>query len=86
MTLTFEVTPEEAQRIDRAKLLGFDIQALLPGLIASLPGDSATAHFFHSAQAAEWEAAMDELAEGGENLPDLPNAAFDREYLYEDRL
>lgn len=44
------------------------------------------AHFYFTATPEEWEAAMDELAAGGENLPVLPDEAYDRENLYEDRL
>ena len=37
MVLTFEVTPEEAKRVEWAKSRGFDVNAMLRGLIASLP-------------------------------------------------
>jgi hypothetical protein len=37
MTLTFEVTPEEAKRVEWAKARGFDLNRMVRGLIASLP-------------------------------------------------
>ena len=43
-------------------------------------------HFYFTATPEEWEAAMDQLAAGGEALPVLPDEAYDRDNLYEDRL
>jgi hypothetical protein len=90
MTLTLELTPEEARRVELARQRGFDITALLKGVIASLPDapviQGSERPLYETATREEWEAFMDALAEGGENLPVLPPEAYDRESLYEDRV
>jgi len=53
---------------------------------APLPAGVDKNHFYFTATPQEWEAAMDELAAGGEAIPVLPDEAYDRENLYEDRL
>ena len=53
---------------------------------APLPAGVDKNHFYFTATPEEWEAAMDQLAAGGEGLPVLPDEAYERENLYEDRL
>ncbi len=59
-------------------------------LVTEEPGGNGhkqeTSHFYDTATPEEWEAVMDALAQGGEDLPILPPEAYDRENLYEDRL
>ena len=43
-------------------------------------------HFYFTATQKQFEAALDEIAQRNRLLPALPDAAFDRENLYEDRL
>jgi hypothetical protein len=89
MTLTLELKPEELAILDaQAKAQNVDVETMVHLLIAQLSATPAVAkdHFYFTATPEEWEAAMDELAEGGENLPVLPPEAYDRENLYEERL
>ncbi len=50
-----------------------------------VPEDGDEAHFYDTASEAEWEEAMDALAQGGETLPILPPEAYDRENIYDER-
>ena len=42
-------------------------------------------HFYFTATREEFNSALDEIAEMNKNAPVLPDAAFERESLYEDR-
>ena len=95
MTLTIELTPEQEARLQAfARRQGLEAAELAQRLVTEhLPLLERTAtpavdrsHFYFTATPEEWETAMDELAAGGESLPVLPDEAFDRENLYEDRL
>ena len=80
MTLTLNLTPEETRRVENAKGLGFDVTALLRGLISGLPEPTApivdrTEELFDQWAAedatddpAEIEAAERELAEFKANM------------------
>lgn len=68
MILTFEVTSEEAERVERAKTQGVDVNALLRNLIAQLPSEALPD------TDAEWEADMRALSEGCEKLPVLASS------------
>jgi hypothetical protein len=85
MTITMELTQDEFRSVKEAEARGVDVHALLRSIIASLSQVTPPDHFYFTASSEEWEAAMDELAEGGENLPILPPEAYDRENMYEDR-
>jgi len=43
-------------------------------------------HFYFTATQQQFDAALDEIAQRNRLLPALPDTAFDRESLYEDRL
>jgi hypothetical protein len=47
-----------------------------------LPKETQERPFYETATLEEWEAVLDELAEGHENLPDLPTEAFSRANIY----
>jgi hypothetical protein len=53
MTLTLDLTPQEQRRVQEAKARGIDVQALLKGVIMSLPDttEDRTAELF-----AQWAA------------------------------
>lgn len=80
MTFTLDLTPEEIQRIELARARGFDVEAMIRGVIAGLPATpqegapvtvDTTAELF--AQWAEEDATEDEaeLARRGEEWEEL---------------
>ena len=84
-----------------AKMSGIDLPALIrdvpseseafvqsltsPDALRARVPDSLRNHFYFTASAEQFRAALDELAEMNRDLPALPDEAFDRENLYEDR-
>jgi predicted transcriptional regulator len=83
-TLTIEVTPDlEHQLQEKAARHGQQpAEYILNLLKRELSEDSEERPFYETATLEEWEAALDELAEGHENLPDLPTEAFSRANIY----
>jgi hypothetical protein len=95
MTLTIELSPDQEARLtafarhqglEPAELARKLLAERLPLLGRNRESMADRKHFYFTATPQEWEAAMNELAAGGENFPVLPDEAFDRENLYEDRL
>lgn len=98
MSYIIDLSPEEEARLQAAaRRKGVApiecVRQLLRECLPAIPGGEETdaargsdRHFYETATPEEWEKAMDELAAGGEDLPDLSSGAFDRENLYEDRL
>jgi hypothetical protein len=79
MTVTLDLTPElESRVVSEATALGLPVEAYLLSLIEAATGP-ATAE---GASLREFEAAMDELAEGLDHVPVLAPEALTRESLY----
>ena len=79
MTVTLDLTPELEQRVAaQAIAQGLSLEAYLLSVIeaASVPAPS------ERATLEEFEAAMDELAEGLDHLPVLAPEALTRESIY----
>jgi len=82
MTVTLELRPELEQRIAvEARARGLTIEAYLTAVIeeATLPATP------HGSTLEQFEADMDALAEGSDQLPVLPPEAFTREVIYADQ-
>jgi hypothetical protein len=82
MTVTLELKPEVEERVlALASSQGVSLETYLLSLIESTafqaPGEGATVE--------EFEAAMDELSEGTDDLPVLSPEAFTREAMYGER-
>jgi predicted Zn-dependent peptidase len=95
MSLTIELTPQaEAWVQSQARELGvapadvvrqlIDTQAARPPYPAAQRVDRS--HFYFTASDEEFNPALDEIADMNRGAPALPEEAFDRENLYEDRL
>jgi hypothetical protein len=85
-----------------ARMTGIDLPTLVrdaapqtEAFVRSLAADNSTAplvagaardHFYFTASAEQFQRAIDEIAQMNHGLPVLPDEAFDRETLYEDRL
>lgn len=82
MTYTVELSPElETQAKTLAEARGKPVEVYLADLIADfLPKPDGE----FEREMAEFEADLDALAEGSENLPILPPEANHRAYYYED--
>lgn len=84
MTLTIELTPQQERRLrlyaDRQKL---PVENALEEWLDTLPEEIPTRNF---ATDEEFEQFFDDLAEIGKGKGYLPESAFDRENIYEDRL
>jgi hypothetical protein len=99
MRLTIEVTPEQGERlfaaakregidlVDLARDSGQEVVEFLRSLEAQPPAPIAgREHFYFTASQAEFNRALDQIAEMNRSAPALPDEAFDRENLYDDRL
>ncbi len=97
MTLNVKLSPQaetwitgEAQRlgVPPAEVVRrlVDRQAATPLVTPGAARASETNHFYFTASEAEFDRALDSLADLNEGAPALPEEAFDRECLYEDRL
>lgn len=82
MTVTLELRPElERRLVSGAAARGVSLETYLTSLLeAAMPPLE-----FDRGTLEEFEADMDALAEGSENLPVLPPEAFTREAIYADR-
>lgn len=82
MTITLELLPDvEASLAAQAQAQGLQLSAYLQLLLeqhAAKKGPESTINL------EELEAGLDALAEGSENLPDLPLEAITREGIYRD--
>lgn len=91
--MTLALTSEQARRLTAyAKQKQKPIERIVEDWIQELP-DEAEEEFAKPvglqeqfATEEEFESYMDELAEMGRNWNSLPDSAFDRENLYEDRI
>jgi hypothetical protein len=84
MVLTFEVSPEEAKRVEWARAQGFDLDAMLHGLIASLPPaphEQASSLLPHERAKLFMEWAESHRSD----MPILSDEAISRESIYGDR-
>jgi hypothetical protein len=81
MSVTLELKPETEKRvIAEAAARGISLEAYLTSLIEHREGPQQPA----PSSLEEFEADMDLLAEGCEQLPVLPPEAFSRESIYAD--
>jgi len=85
VTIQVDLNPEmEARLIAEARSQGVPLEKLAERLLkealaaSALPHGVLTVDQFHSM--------LESLAEGSEELPNLPTASFSRETFYEDRL
>ena len=100
MTLNIEFSPQASERLAAAaRTRGVDPATMLELLVVeNLPAveDAPTAaarakdgsapdHFYFTATPEEFARALRELADMNKDLPALPDEAFDRESIYEDR-
>lgn len=76
MTLTLELTPEEAQRVTTAQAKGIDVLEMLHSVIASLPQETTATSL------EELDRFFEEMTEGSENLPVLAPEATTRAAIY----
>jgi hypothetical protein len=82
MTITLELKPEVEERVSAlASAQGLSLEAYLLALIESMPLPAVS----EQATVEEFEAAMDALAEGSDDLPVLSPEALTRESIYGDR-
>lgn len=87
MTLTLELTPEQSERVAFAEQSGMNVDAMLRGLIDTLPAKGETFPYAQRQPTVEeLELLLNELAEGGDEFPVLPEEAYRRENLYEERV
>jgi Flp pilus assembly protein CpaB len=87
MTLTLELTPEQSERVTLAEESGMNVNAMLRGLIDTLPSKKDDfAYAQRQPTVEELEILLDELAMGGEEFPVLPDEAYRRENIYEERI
>ena len=72
MTVTLELGPEVENRVtSKAKVLGKSVETFLLDVIdKNVSAEPSELSFFETATDAEWEAAMDSIAEFSEELPD----------------
>ena len=92
MNFSIDVDPQLSARLtEAARARGMDPVKLLESLVAehlppvvSSPGQGSPRHPYRTPE--ERVRAMDALAEKNAALPILPDSAFDRESIYEDRL
>ena len=85
MTIKVELKPEtEARLVAQARSQGVPLEQLAERLLQealtsrALPNGVLTVEEFHRM--------LEGMAEGSENLPNLPTESFSRESFYEDRL
>lgn len=90
MTVTLELTPEVAARVETAQAQGININSVLE---RALPTPSGQAYFLREEakrqtprpNREQLRQALATIAQLGQGRPPLPPEAFDRENLYEDR-
>ena len=81
MTIKLELRPEvTASLAVRAQAKGVPFDAYLQSVIEQIAEDEGTPR----ASLEEFKATLDALAEGAEDLPAVPSAAFSRESIYRD--
>ena len=81
MTIKVDLNPEvEARLAARARAKGIPLDVYLRNVIEQIVEDEGTPR----ASLEEFKATLDALAEGAEDLPALPSAAFSRESIYRD--
>jgi len=101
MSITVEFTPDEQRRLAKAaRKRGLDPAEFVKRLVTDNITESANNdrrgrfeirpgvdpnHFYFTATREEFNAALNEIAQRNRNLPVLPDSAFDRENLYEER-
>jgi hypothetical protein len=77
MTVTLELRPEvEARLTEHARAKGLSIDAYVERVLTDV---------VQRPTVAEFNEALDRLAEMGKGLPDLPDSALTRESFYEGR-
>ncbi len=92
MQISVEFNPQTSEQLtEAARVRGIDPAKLLENLVSEyLPPMASNSHVAarHSKYKTPQEriAAMDAVAEKYANAPILPDSAFDRENIYEDRL
>lgn len=81
MTIKLELKPEvEASLAARARARGIPLDAYIQSVIEQMAVEEGPPR----ASLEEFRATLDALAEGAEDLPALPSAAFSRESIYRD--
>ena len=81
MTITVQLPPEtEANLLSRARAQGMTLDAYLEWMIQRIAATRGPPPL----SLAEFEAGLDELAQGSERLPVLPARAYTREGIYGD--
>jgi hypothetical protein len=87
MTLTLELTPEEARIVEQARAQGMDVNALLHDILARLAEQVGTPPLYKTVSLEEWDAALDALGDDIDPaLPPLPDKALTRDSFYADRV
>jgi hypothetical protein len=85
MTIQVEVSPEtEARLVAAAQARGVALEKYAGILLHDALAPSANGSGKLTLE--EFHTMLREIAEGSENLPQLPTSAFSRESFYEDRL
>jgi hypothetical protein len=79
MTISIHLEPQtETSLLARAQARGMTLDAFVQSLVESAAAQPQRPRMSDE----EFEAALDELAEGSENLPILPPEAYTREGIY----
>jgi hypothetical protein len=85
MTIRLELTPETEARLKaEARAKGLPLEKVAEQILKEALTERTSAHGAMSVE--EFHRMLDAMAEGSENLPDLPTESFSRESFYEDRL
>jgi hypothetical protein len=85
MTIRLELTPETEARLKaEARAKGLPLEKVAEQILKEALTERTPARGTMSVE--EFHRMLDAMAEGSENLPDLPTESFSRESFYEDRL
>ena len=85
MTIKVDLKPEtEARLVAQARSQGVPLEQLAERLLQEALTSSALANGVLTVE--EFHRMLEGMAEGSENLPNLPTESFSRESFYEDRL